>query len=140
MSRVERELAVLKKQGAGNEIKRSAAPKAGATRSAPTHTEKEEGTEEAEARPSHTSRAKAARASTKSASGEPEKAKQETAYAVTGMIGGRGFITKRGGNDVNPDLSVAAGETLPDGRKITMVDQKLKRVWLSDGKYISTGE
>ncbi|WP_334043557.1 hypothetical protein [Burkholderia ambifaria] len=68
-----------------------------------------------------------------------DKGKPDTSYVVTGMIGTRAFITKKGGNDVNPDSTVAVGDTLDDGRKVLSVDPKTKRVWLSGNQYISTG-
>jgi hypothetical protein len=62
---------------------------------------------------------------------------QDMTYVLTGTIGGRAFIQKKGSTDVNPDMSVVAGGTLEDGRKVIMVDEKLRRVWLSGNQYIA---
>ncbi|MEX3555121.1 MAG: hypothetical protein VB131_00295 [Burkholderia gladioli] len=87
----------------------------------------------------HRERATRAKPHAKKGSSAADKGKPDTSYVVTGMIGTRAFITKKGGNDVNPDSTVAVGDTLDDGRKVLSVDPKTKRVWLSGNQYISTG-
>ncbi|HEP6430561.1 TPA: hypothetical protein VDB83_004884 [Burkholderia cenocepacia] len=87
----------------------------------------------------HRERATRAKAHAKKTASTADKSKPDTSYVVTGMIGTRAFITKKGGNDVNPDSTVAVGDTLDDGRKVLSVDPKTKRVWLSGNQYISTG-
>ncbi|ODP35059.1 hypothetical protein [Pandoraea sp. ISTKB] len=59
-----------------------------------------------------------------------DAATEDTGYVLSGMIGDRAFITKRGASDVNGGASVVAGDVLDDGRQVVMVDAKQKRVWL----------
>ncbi|KVV07469.1 hypothetical protein [Burkholderia ubonensis] len=102
--------------------------------------EVEQADSDANAAPSpHRQRVKHAKAHPKKAANSGEKGKPDASYVVTGMIGTRAFIAKKGGNDVNPDSTVAVGDTLDDGRKVLSVDPKTKRVWLSGNQYISTG-
>ncbi|WP_199031654.1 hypothetical protein [Ralstonia sp. ASV6] len=136
LSNVQGELAKLQKQGPKPEQKPQPVKVARKAEAVEEDAEEEVVPERKVARATHS---KSARDKRNQSAATQDTAKQETGYVVTGMIGGRGFITKTGGNDVNPDASYAAGETLPDGRKVTMVDQKQKRVWLSDGKYIAVG-
>ena len=137
LSSVQGQLAKLQRQDGKPEVKAQPAKAAHKIEASTEDDTQEEVVPERKlARVGHT---KASRAQRKHSAADSDTAKQETGYAVTGMIGGRGFITKIGSSDVNPDASYAAGEALPDGRKVTMVDQKQKRVWLSDGKYIAVG-
>lgn len=57
-------------------------------------------------------------------------ATEDTSYVLTGMIGDRAFIAKKGASDVNGGASVVAGDVLEDGRQVVMVDAKQKRVWV----------
>ncbi|MBN3729361.1 hypothetical protein [Burkholderia sp. Tr-20390] len=141
-------IADLQKQLAGKNGR--AAPKSAnhptksVKKSAPIQTAAAEDAEQADgdagAAPApHHERVVRMKAHTKKAATTGDKGKPDTSYVVTGMIGTRAFITKKGGNDVNPDSTVAVGDTLDDGRKVLSVDPKTKRVWLSGNQYISTG-
>ncbi|CAE6794316.1 hypothetical protein R70006_04998 [Paraburkholderia domus] len=121
-------------------VKAAQAPRAAPAADADADAQSSDDQQAASAAPDHADRAQHGRANKKKR-GEKAVAgdnnKQDTSYVLTGMIGGRAFISKKGGSDVNPDDSVVAGGALDDGRKVIMVDQKLKRVWLSGGQYIS---
>jgi len=69
-----------------------------------------------------------------------EAASRDDGYTLTGAIGNRAFVSRKGGSDVNGDMSLVAGDTLDDGRKVLMVDAKNKKVWLSGNKFISIGD
>lgn len=65
-----------------------------------------------------------------SAQAKRDAATEDASYVLTGMIGDRAFIAKKGASDVNGGASVVAGDVLEDGRQVVMVDAKQKRVWV----------
>ncbi|MBR8427263.1 hypothetical protein [Burkholderia cenocepacia] len=141
-------IAELQKQLAGKNVrpaaKSAARAKNGTQKAVPVQAasadtaEQDEGETTVAPAPRHDRVARATRHTKKTAS-SGDKSKPDTSYVVTGMIGTRAFITKKGSNDVNPDSTVSVGDTLDDGRKVLSVDPKTKRVWLSGNQYISTG-